>query len=54
MNDASIIEMLWERDERAISEIKDSYEKLCFHIAGGILSKHEDMEECINSAYLDV
>ena len=54
MNDASIIEMLWERDERALSEMKQSYEKLCFHIAGGILSQHEDREECVNSAYLDV
>lgn len=54
MNDASIIELLWERDERAISEMKQSYEKLCFHVAGGILSQQEDREECINSAYMDV
>ena len=54
MNDASIIEMLWERDERALSEMKQSYEKLCFHIAGGMLSQREDAEECVNSAYLNV
>ncbi len=54
MNDASIIEMLWQRDERAISEMRQSYEKLCFHVAGGILSHREDCEECVNSAYMDV
>ena len=54
MNDASIIEMLWKRDERAVSEMKQSYEKLCFHVAGGILSHREDCEECVNTAYMDV
>ena len=52
MNDASIIEMLCERDERALSEMKQSYDKLCFHIAGGILSQHEDSEECVNDTWL--
>ncbi|MCR5707352.1 MAG: RNA polymerase sigma factor [Ruminococcus sp.] len=54
MNDASIIELLWKRDENAISEMKQSYERLCFHVAGGILSQQEDCEECVNSAYMDV
>jgi RNA polymerase sigma-70 factor (ECF subfamily) len=54
LNDASIIEMLWERDERAISEMKQSYEKLCFNVAGSILSQPEDREECVNSAYMNV
>jgi RNA polymerase sigma-70 factor (ECF subfamily) len=54
LNDASIIELLWERDEQAVSEMKKSYEKLCFHVAGGILSQQEDREECVNTAYMDV
>ena len=52
MNDASIIELLWERDEQAVSEMKKSYERLCFHVAGGILSQQEDREECVNTAYM--
>lgn len=54
MDDASIIEMLWKRDEQAITEMKNSYERLCFHVAGNILVQAEDSEECVNSAYLDV
>lgn len=54
MNDASIIELLWNRDERAVSEMKQSYEKLCFHVAGSILSHKEDCEECVNTAYMEV
>lgn len=54
MNDASIIKLLFERNEQAIEEMKISYEKLCFYIAGNILSVKEDQEECVNSAYMDV
>lgn len=54
MDDASIIKLLWERDEQAVEELKTSYENLCFYIAGNILSQKEDQEECVNSAYMDV
>jgi len=54
LNDASIIELLLERNEQAVSEMKNSYEKLCFHVADNILSQQEDAEECVNSAYMDV
>ncbi|MCR4637912.1 sigma-70 family RNA polymerase sigma factor [Ruminococcus sp.] len=53
MNDASIIELFFKRDERAIAELKHKYERLCFYIAGNILSSPEDIEECINSAYYE-
>ena len=52
MDDASIIEMFRQRDEQAIYEIKRKYDKICFYIAGNILSQHEDVEECVNSANL--
>ena len=51
MDDASIMEMLIERNEKAISELKDKYGRLCFYLAGNILSQPEDVEECVNSAY---
>ena len=54
MNDKSIIELFRNRDEQAIAELKLRYDRLCFHIAGNILSQCEDIEECINSAYYDI
>jgi RNA polymerase sigma-70 factor (ECF subfamily) len=54
LNDASIIKLLFERNEKAVEELKHSYENLCFYIAGNILSQKEDQEECVNSAYMDV
>lgn len=54
MEDSEIIELLICRDEQAISEMKKKYEKICFHIAGKILSQHEDIEECVSEAYYSV
>ena len=54
MNDASIIKLFWKRDEQALAEIKLKYESLCYLVAGRILSQREDVEECLNSAYLEI
>ena len=54
MDDNSIIKLLRQRDETALSELKQKYDKLCFYIAGNILSYREDIEECVNSAYYEV
>lgn len=54
MDDASIMELFRKRDEQAIAEMKRKYEKLCFYVAGNILSQREDMEECVNSAYYEI
>ena len=54
MDDASITELFRKRDERAIAELKKKYDKLCFYIAGNILSCREDIEECVNSAYYEL
>lgn len=54
MNDASIMEMLRKRDESAIQELKLKYDGLCLYVAGNILSRREDAEECVNSAYYDL
>lgn len=54
MNDASIIELFLERDEKAIAEMKRKYDKLCFYVAGNILSQREDIEECVNTAYYEI
>lgn len=54
MNDSTIMELLWNRDEQAIAELKCKYEKLCFRVAGSILSCYEDAEECVNASYYAV
>ncbi len=54
MNDASIIELYWERSEEAISETDKKYGKLCNNIANNILNNKSDAEECVNDTYLTV
>ena len=49
-----IIELFRKRDEQAIAELKKKYNKLCMYVAGNILSRPEDVEECVNSAYFDI
>lgn len=44
--------MYWKRSEAAIQETRSKYGKLCERIAANILSNKEDVEECINDAYL--
>ncbi len=50
--DADIIDMYWERDERAIDETDYKYKKYLFTIAYNILYNSEDCEECINDTYI--
>ena len=50
MDDISIIQLLQNRDESAVNELRHKYERLCEYIAGNVLSQHEDIEECVNSA----
>lgn len=54
MDDASIIKLFLQRNEVAISELQNKYEKLLFKIAGNILKQNEDVEECVNSTLLSV
>jgi len=51
MDDQSIIELFFQRDEKALTEIKEKYGKLCYKISGNILKYEEDIEECINDTY---
>ncbi|MGN0588785.1 MAG: RNA polymerase sigma factor [Ruminiclostridium sp.] len=52
MDDKSIIELFFERDESSIKEIADKYGRLCRKIAFEILKNEQDTEECINTAYV--
>ena len=44
MNDAEIIRLYWERDERAIPATAAQYGKYCIAIAKNILGNREDNE----------
>lgn len=52
MKDEQIIELLFARDERALSAIEEKYKSLCKYTAGNFLNSREDIEECINDALL--
>ena len=52
MDDERIIDLYWQRDERAIDETDIKYGPLCSSIAYGILSNPEDTEECVSDTYM--
>ena len=52
MDDNTIVQMYWDRDENAISVTSEKYGAYCLSIAKNILDNHEDAEECVNDTYL--
>lgn len=54
MNDNEIIQLLFNKSEKAIVEINKQYGKLCHTLAFNILKNRQDAEECVNDAYLGV
>ncbi len=54
MKDEKIIELLFARDERALSAIEEEYSGLLRYTAGNFLNSREDIEECINDVLLSV
>ena len=52
MDDKRIIDLYFDRNERAIEETKDKYGKLLSHIAYSILNSEEDSEECVDDTYV--
>ncbi len=52
MDDKTIIQHYWDRDERAISETDEKYGNFCGSIAENILESREDARECVNDTYL--
>lgn len=48
MNDSQIVDLYWQRDERAITETANKYGNYCYKIAYNILADSEDSEECVN------
>lgn len=54
ISDEQIIELYWQRNERAISETDVKYGQFLYRIAYNILYDKLDCEECQNDTYLDI
>lgn len=52
MEDTEIIDLYWQRDQRAIDETHGKYGGFLAGIAWNILRSHSDAEECVNDTYL--
>ena len=52
MDDEKIVQLYWDRDERAISATAEKYGSYCAQIARNILGDREDADECVNDAYM--
>lgn len=52
LDDEKIIDLYWERDEKAIDETDFKYKNYLFVIAYNILNNPLDCEECLNDTYL--
>lgn len=52
MEDNRIIELFFERSEKAIAALAEKYGRACFKVAYNILNNHEDSEEVVSDSYL--
>lgn len=51
MDDKDIVELYWNRDEKAVEVTAEKYGRYCHSIAGRILGDPLDVEECVNDTY---
>ena len=54
MDDNEIIDLFFERSEKAIVELSNKYGSACMKISMNILNNYQDAEECVNDSYLGV
>ena len=54
MTDEQIIELFFERSEKAISELDSKYGKVLHNLSYHILNDRWDAEECVNDSYLGI
>ena len=52
MEDREIVQLYWDRDERAIEESERKYGSLCRGVALRVLENIEDSEECVSDTWL--
>lgn len=51
MEDQAIIELFFERSEKAIEAAQQRYGAMCRGIAWNLLGSHQDAEECLNDTW---
>ena len=51
MEDQTIIELYWSRDQQAITASDEKYGRLCRTISHNIVNNREDAEECVNDTW---
>lgn len=51
MEDAAIVDLYWQRSDRAISETNRKYGRYCHSIAFNFVRNNEDAEECVNDTW---
>ncbi|MCH5198548.1 MAG: sigma-70 family RNA polymerase sigma factor [Oscillospiraceae bacterium] len=54
MDDLEIIELFWNRNEKAINETQKKYNSFLMRIANAVLGNPLDCEEAVNDTYLRV
>ncbi len=52
MEDHEIVQLYWDREERAIDESEKKYGTLCRGVALRVLENIEDSEECVSDTWL--
>ncbi|MBR1456003.1 MAG: RNA polymerase sigma factor [Oscillospiraceae bacterium] len=52
MEDSAIVDLYWQRSERAISETAKKYGAYCHRVAFNVLGSEQDAEECVNDTWL--
>ena len=52
MNDKSIVDLYFNRDEEAITQTEKKYGRYCYSIAYNILTNKEDAEESVSDTYM--
>lgn len=52
MSDEEIVELYWQRDEKAIKETDKKYKKFLLSVAYNIVYDECDCEECLNDTYI--
>lgn len=54
MTDQAIIELFFSRSEKAVEALSDKYGAAMYTVSYNILHNEQDVEECVNDAYLSI
>lgn len=54
MEDNRIIELFWERNERALSAVSEKYGRYCAAVARNMLDDEQSAEECVNDTWMEL